>query len=141
MTAEETSNRTDLSDLVRARMKEKGQGVRTLADACIDPKNPDAGPLWKRGTIGNLINGRRIKAPNREQLRALAAGLDFPEGIVRRAARAQFIGDVAEHWNDDHDIRVLISHVEELDAEGRKEVIDQAEAALRRQAQRSSGQG
>lgn len=140
MTVEETSDRTDLSDLVRARMKENGQGLRTLADACIDPQDPDAGPLWKRGTIDNLVNGRGIKAPNREQLRALAAGLRLPEAVVRRAARAQFIGDVVEQWNYDHDVRVLISNIEELDQEGRKELSELAADILRRQAERSSGQ-
>lgn len=141
MTAEEKPGRTDLSDLMRARMKEKKLGVRTLADACIDPRTPGADPLWKRGTISNLLNGVKIKFPDIAHIRALAAGLDLPESVVDRAARAQLLGEVTEHWNAGHDTRVLIARADELDEEDIKEVAEVAEDVLRRQTQRSSGQG
>jgi hypothetical protein len=140
MTAEETMGRTDLSDLVRTRMEENGQSFRTLADACIDPKDPDAGPQWKRTTLDTLTKGRPIKAPTESQLRALAHGLNLPPLAVRRAAAAQFMG-LVEHWNDDHDTRILIARIEELDKEGIEELSEIADIVLRRRARQSSGQG
>jgi hypothetical protein len=141
MTAEETMARTDLSDLVRTRMLENGQSLRDLADACIDPQRPEDGPLWKRGTIDNLIKGRVIKAPTEAQLRALHVGTGLPLLAVQRAARAQFFGDVAERWNDDHDTRVLIARIEELDKEDIEAVSELVDIVLRRRARQSSGQG
>ena len=140
MTAEETMERTDLSDLVRTRMEENGQGVRTLADACIDPDHPEDGPLWKRGTIENLLKGRVVRSPTEPQLRALAAGLNLPLLAVQRAAGAQFLG-MTEHWNEDHDTRILIARIEELDKEGVKELDELAQIVFRRRARQSSGQG
>jgi hypothetical protein len=140
MTAEETMRRTDLGDLVRNRMEELGLGLRTLAAACIDPEDPDSGPLWTRGTIENLAKGRVIKAPTEPQLRALAAGLELPEMAVKRAAAAQFFG-MTEHWNNDHDTRVLIARIEELDKEGVEELDELAQIVFRRRARQGSGQG
>jgi hypothetical protein len=138
MTAEETMKRTDLSDLVRTRMDENGQSYRTLAAACIDPKHPEDGPQWVHSTIENLIK-RSIKPPTEAKLRALAAGLNLPEMAVKRAAAAQFFG-VTEHWNEDHDTRVLIARIEELDKESVKEVDELAQIVFRRRARESSGQ-
>lgn len=140
MTAEETMRRTDLADLVRVRMDKLGLGLRTLAAACIDPEAPDGGPIWTRGTLENLIKGRVIKAPTEAQLRALHAALDLPENAVKRAAGAQFLG-MTEHWNGDHDTRVLIARIEELDKEGVEELDELAQIVFRRRARRSSGQG
>lgn len=139
MTAEETMERTDLSDLVRTRMEENRQSLRTLADACIDPNHPDDGPLWKRSTIENLTKGRIGRSPTEAQLRALAAGLDLPLLAVQRAAGAQFLG-MTERWNDDHDTRILIARIEELDKEEVKELGELAQIVFRRRARKSSGQ-
>lgn len=140
MTAEEMMERTDLSDLVRARMREKGQSLRELADACIDPLRTEDGPLWKRGTLDNLTKGRVVKAPTEAQLRALAAGADLPPQAVVRAAAAQFLG-MTERWNERQDTRVLIARIEELDEEAVTDVDDLVEIYLRRRAPKSSGQG
>lgn len=133
MTAEEPMRRTDLGDLVRTRMEELGLGLRKLAAACVDPGHPEDGPLWTRGTLDNLVQGRVIKAPTEAQLYALAAGLDLPETAVKRAAGAQFLG-LTEHWNEDHDTRVLIARIEELDKDGIKELDELAQIVLRRRA-------
>lgn len=139
MTAEETMRRTDLGDLVRTRMEELGLGLRTLAAACVDPERPEAGPLWTRGTLDNLVQGRVIKAPTEPQLLALAGALKMPEMAVKRAAGAQFLG-ITERWNDRHDTRILIARIEELDKEGVEELDELAQIVFRRQARRSSGQ-
>ncbi|MEV8032222.1 XRE family transcriptional regulator [Streptomyces sp. NPDC086182] len=139
MAAEETMERTDLSDLVRTRMEENGQSFRSLAAACIDPKHPDRGPAWTRGTIENLTKGRVIKAPTGGQLRALADGLKLPPTVVKRAAAAQFF-DMTEHWNYDHDTRVLIARIEELDKQGIEELDELAQIVFRRRSRQSPGQ-
>lgn len=140
MTAEETMRRTDLGDLVRTRMEELGFGLRTLAAACVDPQRPDAGPLWTRGTLENLIKGRVIKAPTEVQLIALAGALNLPEMAVKRAAAAQFLG-MTERWNENHDTRVLIARIEELDKEGIEELDELAQIVFRRRARQGPGQG
>lgn len=139
MTAEEPMRRTDLGDLVRTRMEQLGLGLRTLAAACVDQGRPEDGPLWTRGTLDNLIQGRVIKAPTEQQIVALAAALKLPEMAVKRAAGAQFLG-LTEHWNADHDTRVLIARIEELDKDGIEELDELAQIVLRRRARQSSGQ-
>lgn len=141
MAVEEPAKRTDLSDLVRARMEENKQSLRTLADACIDPEQPEAGPQWTRGTLDNLTKAL-TKAPTRAQLRALAAGLNLPRVAVRRAAAAQYF-EVTEHWAGPRDARtrILIANIEELDEEGVQEVADLVDVVFRRRARRSLGQG
>lgn len=139
MTAEEMMERTHLSDLVRTSMEKNGQSYRALAAASIDPEDPDAGLQWRRGTVESLAKGRRIKAPTEAQLRALATALDIPHQTVVRAAAAQWLG-MTEHWNEDHDTRVLIARIEELDKEGVKEVDELAQFVFRRRARQSFGQ-
>lgn len=113
MTAEGTADRTDLTDLVRTRMEELGYSIRSLADACVDPEDPGAGPFWRRGTLDNLIKGVPIKAPSLPQLRALAAGLRLPLGRVQEAAGAQFFG-IDTVWSDDEQLRALVHGYREM---------------------------
>lgn len=142
MADDETMERTDLSDLVRARMKENGQGLRALAAACIDPKNADAGPQWTRSTLDNLIHERKIKLPDSAKVRALAAGLLLPERVVKEAVDAQFSGTtMTERWNDNRDIRVLIARMEGLDEDGVQEILDLAEVVLRRHERKALARG
>jgi hypothetical protein len=107
MTAEESTGRADLSDLVRARIEELGISVRSLADAAIDPENPEGEPLWKRGTLDNLLKGNVVKAPTLPQLRALAAGLRLPLGRVQEAAGAQWFG-IDTVWSEGAEVRALV---------------------------------
>jgi len=137
MTAEQTAERTDLSDLVRDRMEEVGLSFRTLADACIDPEDRDAGPLYKRGTIENLTKARSVKAPTEGQLRALSVALSLPLLAVQQAAAAQFFGMVSERWTDRRDARVLVARIDELDEEGVAELDELAQIVLRRRGRQS----
>lgn len=140
MTTEDMAERTHLADLVRTRMAEKSLSFRALAEACLDPLHRDEGPRWTRGTLENLAKGRVIKGPSDGQLRALAAGLDLPEQVVKRAAGAQFMG-ITEHWNGDYDTRILIAKIEDLDPEGVKEVSELADIVLRRRAREALARG
>lgn len=140
MTAEEMMERTHLSDLVRTTMEKNGQSYRTLAATSIDPEDPGAGPQWTRSTIDSLTKGRRIKAPTDAQLRALADALRIPPQVVVQAAAAQWLG-MTEQWNADHNTRILIARIEELEPEEVDEVGELAEFVFRRRSRRSSGQG
>lgn len=122
MTGEEMASRTDLSTLVRDRKDQLGKGYRELADACIDPEDPEAGPLWKRGTLENLAKAQGIKAPTFPQLRALAAGFQLPLGLVQEAAGSQFLG-IDTVWSQDGRVRTLVHNFRDMDTDDQEKVI------------------
>ncbi|MET9729748.1 XRE family transcriptional regulator [Streptomyces sp. NPDC006458] len=127
MTDEGTTQRTDLSDLVRKRRLELGMSYRGLAEACIDPEDPEAGPLWGRSTLENLEKGVGIKAPTLPQLRALKAGLRVPLGLVQEATGAQFVG-IDTVWSHDGKIRTLVHGFRELDEADQERVLAMMES-------------
>ncbi len=137
MSAEETTERTDLSDLVRNRMGELGLGLRTLADLTVDPEDPDAGPLYKRGTLDNLTKGHGVKAPTEGQLRALAAALQLPPVALQRAASAQFFGLISERWSERGALRLLVARAEELNEEELSELDELAQIVMRRRGRKA----
>ncbi|MFF3497428.1 XRE family transcriptional regulator [Streptomyces sp. NPDC002795] len=138
MAAEETTRRTDLSDLVRDQMKERGLGYRTLAEAAIDPEHPELGPLYTKSTIENLIKNRGVKAPTEGQLRALAAALHLPVSALQRAASAQFFGHVSERWDVEGKRRLFLARIEGIDEEELDELDELAQILLRRRTRRPS---
>ena len=109
----EETVRTDLSDLVKYRRAELRLGYRTLAAACIDPKSPEAGPQWTRGTIENLEKARGVKPPTLSALRSLAAGLQLPDHRVREAAGAQWFG-IDTVWSNSGDAKALVERADRL---------------------------
>jgi hypothetical protein len=127
MTGEEAQGRYDLSDLVRDRMAELGLSYRRLEELCVDPE-ADAGsgsviePLWKRGTLENLVKRKRIQIPDFERLRALAAGLDVPLGDVQAAAGSQFLG-IDTVWSPDGKLRALVPGYSDMDEEDKAKVL------------------
>ncbi|MFC7906414.1 hypothetical protein [Streptomyces nigra] len=133
MTADEpvaSEARTDLSDLLKNRMSELGLSYRTAADATVDPRNPDAGPLYKRGTLENLLKDRIASAPSEAQCRALAAAFQLPLVAVQRAVAAQYQGYVAEHWDRSEKARVLIARIDEMDEDALERLTRLAEVVL-----------
>ena len=128
--AEAGAQRTDLSDLVRQRMEELGHSYRTLADACVDPEDPEAGPLWKRSTLDSLSKGQRVKAPDFPQLRALAAGLQLPLGDIQGAAGSQFLG-IDTVWSADGKVRALVEGFRDMDPEDQDKVLALMESRRR----------
>lgn len=127
MAEEIAAQRTDLADLVRVRMEELGLSYRGLPALCIDPKAPDAGPLWTRGTVENLAKRRVIKAPKPAELRALAAGLSLPLRLVQEAAAAQFFG-IETVWSEEDDVRLLVRDYRALGPEDRERLREIARA-------------
>ncbi|NUP19896.1 MAG: XRE family transcriptional regulator [Streptomyces sp.] len=139
MTADGTRERTDLSDLAADRMEELGLSLRRLEALCIDPEaeggTSGAEPLWKRGTLENLVKRRPIKAPDIAQLRALAAGLDVHISVVQEAAGAQFLG-IDTVWSQDKHARAFVRGFREMSPEDQALVLafieEKAPAKLRR---------
>ncbi|MFD5656977.1 hypothetical protein [Streptomyces hirsutus] len=138
--AAEGTERTDLSDLLRDRMAELGLSYRTAADETVDPHDPDAGPLYKRGTLENLLKNQVGRAPSEAQCRALAAAFRLPLIAVQRAVAAQYQGYVAERWNRSEKARVLVARIDEMDDEGLEQLARLADVVLN-DGQRPSGQG
>lgn len=135
MTAEQTQGRYDLSDLVRDRMAELGLSYRRLEEVCVDPEaaataDTRAEPLWKRGTLENLVKRRRTQVPDFERLRALAAGLQVPLIRVQEAAGRQFFG-VDTVWSADRRVRALVEGFDELDDEDQARVLALMESRRR----------
>ncbi|MFE5662420.1 hypothetical protein ACFQ7W_00620 [Streptomyces niveus] len=111
------TERTELSDLVRDRRAELGLSYRKLADACIDPKAPANGPLWKFGLLERLEKRFAVSPPQLPELRALAAGLKLPLWQVQDAAGAQFLG-ITTVWTDD--VRAMVRDYEALTPDDRE---------------------
>lgn len=115
------TERTDLADLVRDRMAANNISLRTLAAAAIDPEDPQAGPLWTRSTLANLLVGGRVKPPRVPELRALAAGIALPLRSVQDAAAAQFFGMDAV-YSPDEEVRTMVHHIAKLSPEDRRKI-------------------
>jgi hypothetical protein len=137
--ADEGTDRTDLSDLLRHRMAEVGLSYRTAADATIDPQHPEAGPLYKRGTLENLLKNQVARAPSEAQCRALAAAFRLPLIAVQRAVAAQYQGYIAERWNKSEKARVLVARIDEMSDDDLERLMRLAEVVL--DDRQSSGQG
>ncbi|WP_435610854.1 hypothetical protein [Streptomyces sp. C10-9-1] len=112
--------RSDLADLVKARLEVLGISARSLAQRCIDPRpelqpadERKEGPLWTRSTLQNLINGEKRKAPTAAELRALAAGTGAPLQQIQDAAAAEYFDRTAV-YSPDARARTLLHHWEEM---------------------------
>lgn len=124
MAPETPQERTDLADLVATRIADLGLSYRRLADLCIDPEastEEEAKP-WARGTLENLVKGRRITAPTLPQLRALAVGLRVHFGQIQEAAGAQFLG-IDSVWSQDGQARALVLGFREMSPEDQAKVL------------------
>lgn len=122
MAGEETTGRTDLSDLLRSRKEELGISIRDLVAACVDPEDRAAGPLYRRTTLDNLMKGEGVKAPTFAQLRALHEGFRLPLGLVQEAAGSQFLG-IDTVWSADRKVRTLVHEFQDLDSEDQARVM------------------
>ncbi|MFF2640351.1 XRE family transcriptional regulator [Streptomyces niveus] len=115
--ADRTTDRTELSDLVRDRRAELGLSLRGLADRCVDPKGREAGPLWKFGALGRLEKRQPVIPPQLPELRALAVGLDLPLEQVKEAAGSQFFG-IDTVWSED--VRAMVRDYEAMTSDDRE---------------------
>ncbi|MFF1417442.1 XRE family transcriptional regulator [Streptomyces sp. NPDC058280] len=117
----DSQSRTDLSDLVRDRRAELGLSLRRLADRCIDPEDPQADALWKFGVIDRLEKALPVIPPQLPELRALAAGLRLPLGLIKEAAGAQFFG-IDTVWSEDRETRAMVHDYQAMSPEDQERV-------------------
>ncbi|WP_327403878.1 helix-turn-helix domain-containing protein [Streptomyces sp. NBC_01288] len=117
----EQAARTDLSDLVRTRRAELGLSLRALAERCINPDEPQAGPVVDHNWIDRLEKGILRDIPDYARLAGLHAGLQVPLGLVQEAAGAQF-WRVDTVWSDDGDVRALVHDYRDMTPEDRERV-------------------
>lgn len=100
--------------LTRLVQEHVGEGraltVRAFAQRAIDPKS---GTTISKSTVGNLVQGHRIKITP-EVLGAIAAGLEVPLAVVQAAAMQQYVGIVVDDPFDtpagDDDVVVRVAH-------------------------------
>ncbi|WP_216588535.1 XRE family transcriptional regulator [Streptomyces brasiliscabiei] len=124
MAPDTPQERTDLGDLVAARIADLGLSYRRLEVLCVDPEagaEDDPRP-WARSTLENLIKGRRITAPTLPMLRALAVGLELDLGAVQEAAGAQFLG-IDSVWSQDNTARALVIGFREMRPEDQAKIL------------------
>ncbi|MFG3170635.1 XRE family transcriptional regulator [Streptomyces sp. NPDC048200] len=132
--------RTDFTDLVRARRAELGISLRELEARSIYEED-GVSTQAKFGWLSKIENRKPIDTPRKELVLALAAGLSLPENIVKAAVAAQFLDyDPAEDstvtWSRDLTTRIIVARADEMSEEDRRELADIAEIYARRKAQR-----
>lgn len=130
--------RTDFTDLVKARRAELGISLRELEARSV---HAESGTQAKFGWLSKVENGRPTDAPREDLLKALAVGLGLPEKILKIAAARQFLGyDPAEDssvvWSEDQTTRIIVARAEEMSPEDRRELADIAEIYARRKTHR-----
>ncbi|MEV6450963.1 XRE family transcriptional regulator [Streptomyces anulatus] len=104
-------------------MSELKMGLRAVAERAVDPEVPGGGPLWTKGTLENLANGKPIKAPGPAQLRALAVALEVPVRLLQDAAAAQWFGvETITVQGDEGDLetRLLVRRYQAMSPEDRR---------------------
>ncbi|MEU0397979.1 hypothetical protein ABZ208_35540 [Streptomyces sp. NPDC006208] len=98
-----------LTRLVQAHVGEgRALTIRAFALAAVDP---ETGSTLSKSTVGNLVQGHRIKI-NPSIVRSIAAGLGMPLATVQAAVMEQYVGVVVddpfgiEPGDDDAVVRV-----------------------------------
>ncbi|WP_228975033.1 helix-turn-helix transcriptional regulator [Streptomyces sp. DH12] len=107
--------------LTRLVQEHVGEGrpltVRAFAERAVDP---ESGTSISKSTVGNLVQGHRIKITP-EVLAAIAAGLDVPLARVQAAAMAQYVGIAVDDPYDtppgEDDLVVRVAHAPDRTAD------------------------
>lgn len=138
-----TEQRTDFTDLLRARRAELGYSLRDMESRSIDP---ESGEQAKFGWLSKVELGKSVDPPKENRLRAIAAGYGLPLKELQRAASVQFFGydpaaDATVVWSGDLTTRLIVARAEEMSEEERRQFAAIAETFARRRAQRSHGAG
>lgn len=136
-----TEQRTDFTDLLKARRAELGKSLRDMEKLCIDP---ESGEQAKFGWLSKVERGLPIDPPSKERLVAISIGYGLPMKIVRAAMFRQFFDydpatDSSAVWSGDFTTRVIVARAEEMTDEERQQYAAIAETFARRNTQRSEG--
>lgn len=137
------TERTDFTDLLKARRAELGYSLRDMEARCIDP---DSGEQAKFGWLSKVERGESVDPPREKRLKALTVGYELPLKVLQIAASRQFFGydpveDSSVVWSDDLTTRILVARAGEMTDEDRQQLAEIAETFARRKAQRNDGAG
>jgi transcriptional regulator with XRE-family HTH domain len=135
--------RTDFTDLLKARRAELGRSLREMEARCVDPKS---GTQAKFGWLSKVENGKPVDAPKEEVLDAIVTGFELPATVVKAAAARQFLGydpatDSSVVWSEDLTTRIIVARAWEMSEEDRQQLADIAETFARRRTQRDRDSG
>lgn len=138
-----TEQRTDFTDLLKARRAELGKSLRDMEKLCIDP---DSGEQAKFGWLSKVELGKPVDAPKPERLKAISVGYGLPIKIVQAAMFRQFYGydptaDSSVTWSGDFTTRVIVARAEEMTEEERQQFAAIAETFARRRTQSDESGG
>lgn len=132
------TERTDFTDLLKARRAELGHSLREMETRSIDP---ESGTQAKFGWLSKVENNKPIDAPKEDVIKALAIGYMLPAKVLQAAAARQFFGydpgaDSSAVWSEDMTTRIIVARAEEMSEEDRRQLADIAETFARRRTQR-----
>lgn len=135
--------RTDFTDLLKARRAELGFSLREMETRCVDP---DTGETAKFGWLSKVETGKPVDPPKEERLRALAAGYQLPVKVLQIAASKQFFGydpteDASVVWSGDATTRIIAARAAEMSDEDRQQLAAIAETFARRRTQGEGDEG
>ncbi|MFJ4434567.1 hypothetical protein [Streptomyces sp. NPDC088923] len=105
-------DRDQLSQLVRAALDEGAGGKRTTSLNALAERAAAAGHPVSKPYLQKLSTNNISKAPDREQLRGIAAAVGRPVEVVKAAAAAQFLDyEATELGGFPDDVRVVVAHL------------------------------
>lgn len=138
-----TEQRTDFTDLLKARRAELGKSLRDMEKLCIDP---DSGEQAKFGWLSKVERGESVDPPKEHRLKAIAVGYGLPLKELQRAASIQFFGydpaaDASVVWSGDFTTRLIVARAEEMTEEERRQFAAIAETFARRRTQSDENGG
>lgn len=138
-----TKQRTDFTDLLKARRTELGKSLRDMEKLCIDP---DSGEQAKFGWLSKVELAKSVDPPKESRLRAIAVGYGLPLKELQRAAALQFFGydpaaDASVVWSGDFTTRLIVARAEEMTEEERQQFAAIAETFARRRTQSDENSG
>lgn len=138
-----TEQRTDFTDLLKARRAELGKSLRDMEKLCIDP---DSGEQAKFGWLSKVERGESVDPPKENRIKAIAVGYGLPLKELQRAAALQFFGydpaaDASVVWSGDFTTRLIVARAEEMTEEERRQFAAIAETFARRRTQGDENRG
>jgi transcriptional regulator with XRE-family HTH domain len=137
MQAMSSDQRTDFTDLLKARRAELGRSLREMEARAIDP---ESGAQAKFGWLAKVEAGKSVDPPRQDLLEAIAIGYELPVRVVKAAAARQFFGydpeaDSSVVWSGDLTTRIIVARAEEMSDEDRRQLAEIAETFARRRTQ------
>lgn len=102
----------DLSQLVR-RVNDSGTSYQEMSDRAAAAGWPVSKPYFQK-----LATNAVAKAPDREQVPGIAAGLGLHVQVVKRAAARQYLDyEGRELTSFSDDVRIIVSHLADMSDE------------------------